>query len=188
MMVADFQQRPAIFESNAASNYMLNGLGHNQLLHATEPLAVLNQRYSWGASKAEEKPMTVWIHVDTTRQVGDRDHLKVFADETLLKSGLRKTTRNASRLSIQFRATAHKIALWEPDRRALLFPRVLGATPTPACLAPSTAIAPAVSNGGGFCFVGWKVRQREATGQNPRRRQPTRRFSADVLPRFSFSS
>jgi hypothetical protein len=122
MMVADFQQRPAIFESNVASNYMLNGLGHNQLLHTTEPLAVLNQRYSWGASKAEEKPMTVWIHIDTTRQVGDRDHLKVFADGTLLVRG---TTRNASRLSIQFRATAHKIALWEPDRRALLFPRSL---------------------------------------------------------------
>ena len=24
---------------------------------------------------------TVWIYVDTTKDVGDRDHLKVFADE-----------------------------------------------------------------------------------------------------------
>jgi hypothetical protein len=24
--------------------------------------------------------MTVWIYVDTKKQVGDRDHLKVFAD------------------------------------------------------------------------------------------------------------
>lgn len=24
--------------------------------------------------------MTVWIYVDTSKQVGDRDHLKVFAD------------------------------------------------------------------------------------------------------------
>jgi hypothetical protein len=26
-------------------------------------------------------PMTVWIYVDTSRQVGDEDHLKVFASE-----------------------------------------------------------------------------------------------------------
>ena len=25
--------------------------------------------------------MTVWIYVDTSKQVGDKDHLKVFADE-----------------------------------------------------------------------------------------------------------
>ena len=25
--------------------------------------------------------MTVWIYVDTGKQVGDRDHLKVFASE-----------------------------------------------------------------------------------------------------------
>jgi hypothetical protein len=24
--------------------------------------------------------MTVWIYVDTSKQVGDKDHLKVFAD------------------------------------------------------------------------------------------------------------
>src|SRR3954462_5478046 len=26
-------------------------------------------------------PMTVWIYVDTSKQVGDKDHPKVFADE-----------------------------------------------------------------------------------------------------------
>jgi hypothetical protein len=25
--------------------------------------------------------MTVWIYVDTRKQVGDKDHLKVFADQ-----------------------------------------------------------------------------------------------------------
>ena len=25
--------------------------------------------------------MTVWIYVDTSKQVGDRDHIKVFADQ-----------------------------------------------------------------------------------------------------------
>jgi hypothetical protein len=31
--------------------------------------------------KAQEGPMTVWIYVNTSKQVGDRDHLKVFATE-----------------------------------------------------------------------------------------------------------
>jgi hypothetical protein len=25
--------------------------------------------------------MTVWIYVDTSKEIGDREHLKVFADE-----------------------------------------------------------------------------------------------------------
>jgi hypothetical protein len=25
--------------------------------------------------------MTVWVYVDSSKQVGDKDHLKVFADE-----------------------------------------------------------------------------------------------------------
>ena len=34
-----------------------------------------------GEAQAEEGPMTtVWIYVDTSKQVGDRDHLKVFAN------------------------------------------------------------------------------------------------------------
>ena len=34
-----------------------------------------------GAPEAEEGPMkTVWIYVDTNNQVGDRNHLKVFAN------------------------------------------------------------------------------------------------------------
>jgi hypothetical protein len=28
-----------------------------------------------------EGPMTVWVYVNTSKQVGDKDHLKVFADE-----------------------------------------------------------------------------------------------------------
>jgi hypothetical protein len=31
--------------------------------------------------KAQEGPMTVWIYVNTSKQVGDRDHLKVFANQ-----------------------------------------------------------------------------------------------------------
>jgi hypothetical protein len=69
--------------------------------------------------------MTVWIYVDTTRQVDDRDHLKVFADEDAAEKWLRITSRNVLRSSIQFRATAPKIALWEPHRHTFVFPRSL---------------------------------------------------------------
>jgi hypothetical protein len=33
---------------------------------------------------------TVWIYVDTRRQVGDKDHLKVFADQDGSASTIRK--------------------------------------------------------------------------------------------------
>jgi hypothetical protein len=36
---------------------------------------------SLGTEEAQEGPMTVWIYVDASKQVGDRDHLKVFASE-----------------------------------------------------------------------------------------------------------
>jgi hypothetical protein len=34
--------------------------------------------------------MTVWIYVDTSKQVGDEDHLKVFASEDAANRGLPK--------------------------------------------------------------------------------------------------
>ena len=39
--------------------------------------------------------MTVLIYVDTSKQVGDPDHLKVFANATLRQLGLRKTIPKA---------------------------------------------------------------------------------------------
>ena len=39
--------------------------------------------------------MTVLIYVDTSKQVGDRDHLKVFANRKPRKPGSRKTTPKA---------------------------------------------------------------------------------------------
>jgi hypothetical protein len=34
-----------------------------------------------GPEKAKEGPMTVLIYVDTSKEVGDKDHLKVFANQ-----------------------------------------------------------------------------------------------------------
>jgi hypothetical protein len=43
-------------------------------------LGVGSQRHALGETQAEERSMTVWIYVDTSKDVGDRDHLKVFAN------------------------------------------------------------------------------------------------------------
>jgi hypothetical protein len=40
-----------------------------------------SQRSSLGQAQAKERPMTVLIYVDTSKQVGDPDHLKVFANQ-----------------------------------------------------------------------------------------------------------
>jgi hypothetical protein len=41
----------------------------------------LAQNDALGKAQAQEgRAMTVWIYVDTVRQIGDVDHLKVFAD------------------------------------------------------------------------------------------------------------
>ena len=39
-----------------------------------------SQRSSLGQAQAEERPMTVFVYVNTSKQVGDPDHLKVFAN------------------------------------------------------------------------------------------------------------
>lgn len=44
-----------------------------------------------GAPKAEKRPaMTVWIYFDTGKQVGDRNHLKVFANEDAAETWLQE--------------------------------------------------------------------------------------------------
>jgi hypothetical protein len=34
--------------------------------------------------------MTVWIYVDTSKQVGDKDHLKVFANEDAAETSVKE--------------------------------------------------------------------------------------------------
>jgi hypothetical protein len=43
-----------------------------------------------GAPEAEERTMTVWIYVDIGKQVGDRNHLKVFASEDAAETWLQE--------------------------------------------------------------------------------------------------
>ena len=49
-----------------------------------------------------EQAMTVWVYVNTSKHVGDRDHVKVFAKADAGKRGFRKTTRKASRSNTRF--------------------------------------------------------------------------------------
>ena len=42
-------------------------------------------------TQAKERPMTtVWIYVDTRKEVGDRDHFQVFADEAAAEEWFRE--------------------------------------------------------------------------------------------------
>jgi hypothetical protein len=50
-----------------------------------------SQRPPSGETQAEERPVTtVWIYVDTSKDVGNRDHLKVFADQAAAEAWFRK--------------------------------------------------------------------------------------------------
>jgi len=42
-----------------------------------------------------ERQMTVWIYVNTGKQVGDRDHLKVFDTQDAAEAWFAATTRKA---------------------------------------------------------------------------------------------
>ena len=53
-----------------------------------------SQRYPLGQTEAQERPMTVLIYVNTSKQVGDPDHLKVFANQDPRKLGSRRTIPN----------------------------------------------------------------------------------------------
>jgi hypothetical protein len=57
--------------------------------------------------------MTVWIYVDMNREVGDKDHLKVFASDEAAEGWLLSTIRKASLSRMRFRtelqATAYRL-------------------------------------------------------------------------------
>jgi hypothetical protein len=43
-----------------------------------------------GAPEAEERLMTVWIYVDTSSQIGDVSHLRVFTSEDAAEKWLKE--------------------------------------------------------------------------------------------------
>jgi hypothetical protein len=56
-----------------------------------------------GHAKAEERPtMTVFVYVDTNKQVGDPDRIEVFASQLPRRPGFSKMIRTAWRASMRF--------------------------------------------------------------------------------------
>ena len=60
--------------------------------------------------------MTVWIYVDTSREVGDADHLKVFANEDVAEPGFVTTDRKAWRSYIPCSDTCRRQRRHETSR------------------------------------------------------------------------
>jgi len=58
--------------------------------------------------------MTVLIYVDTSKQVGDKDHLKVFANEDAMEHGLPNTILKAWRSSMRFWSD-RRVFVGQPD-------------------------------------------------------------------------
>jgi hypothetical protein len=52
--------------------------------------------------------MTVWVYVDTSKQVGDKEHLKIFASEKAAETWLQENDPEAWRFSMRS---------WSEDRR-----------------------------------------------------------------------
>jgi len=57
---------------------------------ADEGVRHLAQDDALGEAKAQERPMTVLIYVDTSKHVGDPDRLKVFANEDAAETWLQE--------------------------------------------------------------------------------------------------
>jgi hypothetical protein len=63
--------------------------------------------------------MTVLIYVDISKQVGDKDHLKVFANADVAETWFEETTRKALRSSMRFWSDPHRrIAVCDADDHA----------------------------------------------------------------------
>ena len=67
---------------------------HRDSAVSRRPIAALGQGQEPAASRDEARYgillMTVLIYVDTSKQVGDKDHLKVFANEDAAETWLQE--------------------------------------------------------------------------------------------------
>ena len=64
-------------------------IGVLRALHHEKPTPDVTPPRKEGRHTLQDGPMTtVWIYVDTSRQVGDLDHLKVFVDEATANTWL----------------------------------------------------------------------------------------------------
>ena len=158
--------------------------------------------------RGEDRQMTVWIYVNTSKQVGDRDHLKVFANADAAETWLEENDPRAWPLSTRFwnepdwpptayatavvRLAGAGIAVAAPAIRTMHrgrqslgdYPR-LGLRGTPGAVQNSLPIgAPSVRSPTKGRPASVNRRAYLADYDD----QPTLRFSADSLPRFATTS
>ena len=82
------------------------------------PLSAADATRIWRApSRAcSERPMTVLIYVDISKEVGDHDHLKVFTNADVAETWFEEMTRKALRSSMRFWSDPHRrIAVGDAD-------------------------------------------------------------------------
>ena len=53
--------------------------------------------------------MTVWIYVENAKQVGDRDHLKVFSSQDAAQNGPRNPERAAFEYAVQTNCSENRL-------------------------------------------------------------------------------
>jgi len=56
--------------------------------HGTLPFLLTAFFTAAPAESSRETPMTVFVYVDTSKQVGDKDHLKIFANQDAAETWL----------------------------------------------------------------------------------------------------
>jgi hypothetical protein len=64
------------------------------------------QTASLGKTQASERPMTVFVYVNTSKQVGDADHIKVFANQDAAE-----TEQRTSHLGCNTKDQFHRVSL-----------------------------------------------------------------------------
>jgi hypothetical protein len=106
---------------------------------------------------------SVWVYVDTSRQVGDAEHLKVFANQDAAEAWFRDNDpeglafdsrrRQALRPGHPSRGNDHPAAA-SSSRRRPLFASSVARGPSLSCCRPSAGVV--LSNGGVSVFISAK--------------------------------
>jgi hypothetical protein len=63
-----------------------------------------------GAPEAEKRPMTVFVYVSTSKQVGDKEHIKVFANQDAAEKWFEENDPRAWRSNMRFWSEPHRPA------------------------------------------------------------------------------
>ena len=63
-----------------------------------------------GAPEAEKRPMTVFVYVNTSKQVGDKEHIKVFANQDAAEKWFEENDPEGVAFNMRFWSEPHRPA------------------------------------------------------------------------------